>query len=88
MKTFPTCSAAKNEVRHGIRLTLYLDINLKTPRKGWMCWMNDFKTSSYEMYTKTYYKYKNRKMVEKLGFCGFPTKGPFFPLFEHKTYFY
>ena len=37
MKTFPTCSAAKNEVRHGISLTLYLDINLKTPTKGRMC---------------------------------------------------
>ena len=22
-----------------------------------MCWMNDFKTSSYEMDKKTYYKY-------------------------------
>ena len=33
MKTFPICSAAKNEVRHGISLTLYLYINLKTPTK-------------------------------------------------------
>ena len=30
MKTFPICSAAKNEVRYGISLTL--DINLKTTR--------------------------------------------------------
>ena len=37
-----------------------------------MCWMNDFKTSSYEMDKKTYYKYnKTLKMVEKL--CGFPS---------------
>ena len=48
MKTFPTCSAAKNEVRHGISLTL-LDINLKTTTIGRMCQRNDFKTSSYEM---------------------------------------
>ena len=68
-------------------LSLHLDINLKTPTKGRMCWMNDFKTSSYEMDKKTYYKYnKTLEMVEKL--CGFPTKGNIFPLFGHKTYFY
>ena len=33
--------------------------------------MNDFKTSSYEMDKKTYYKYnKTQKMVEKLN-CTF-----------------
>ena len=72
MKTFPTRSAAKNEVPYGISLTLYLDINLKTTTKGRMCWMNGFKTSSYEIDKKTYYKYnKTLKMVEKL--CGFPS---------------
>ena len=38
-----------------------------------MRWINDFKTSSYEMDKKTYYKYKSLKM-----FVASPQKGTFF----------